>query len=61
MNLCNLQTGEIIRKATKAEARWSARAARYDGGIGSIKVDGVTCYVDGPCPDCDAWECVCEG
>jgi hypothetical protein len=59
MNLCDYLTGEIIREATRTEARLSAHAARYNGGTGVIEVDGRLCWVDGPCPDCDAWDCVC--
>lgn len=60
MNLCNYQTGETIREATEDEARKSARVARRDGGAGAIEVGGVLCFVDGPCPDCDRWDCVCD-
>lgn len=60
MKLRNLQTDEHIREATIDEARASARAARSDGGHGGIEVDGVICWVDGPCPDCGYWDCVCE-
>ena len=59
MKLCNLQTGENIREATTDEARASARAARSDGGHGAIEVGGVICWVDGPCPDCEHWDCIC--
>lgn len=59
--LRDLKTDKPIREATRTEARLSARAARFDGGYGAIEVDGVSCYVDEPCPDCDAWDCVCKG
>lgn len=59
MKLCDYKTGEVIRDATRTEARLSARAARFDSGAGVIEIEGQLCYVDGPCPDCDAWDCVC--
>ncbi len=43
--LNNLKTGEVIRPATETETAASREAAKHDGGVGAIVVDGVTCYV----------------
>ena len=43
--LNDYKTGACIRVATKAESRASDAAAKTDGGIGVIVVDGLSCYV----------------
>lgn len=45
-NLCDYETGNTIRPATKKEQHASTEAARTDGGAGVIEVDGRSCYVE---------------
>lgn len=43
--LMDYDTNEEIRRATPDEQEASIEAARHDGGVGAIEVDGRTCYV----------------
>ena len=43
--LIDYDTNETIRRATPAEIEASDAAAKIDGGVGAIDVDGRTCYV----------------
>lgn len=43
--LCDYQTGEDIRPATREEHDASVVAAETDGGVGVIEVDGRSVYV----------------
>jgi hypothetical protein len=45
-DLIDYLTGDVVRPATKDEARASERAARCDGGAGVIEVDRKLCYVE---------------
>lgn len=45
-DLCDLNTTERLRPATRDELIASLEAAELDGGAGAIKVDGRTCYVE---------------
>lgn len=47
-DLCDYATGKRLREATDAEYLASLRAARLDGGAGTITVDGNRCYICGP-------------
>tara|TARA_Y100000593_G_scaffold48028_1_gene90805 strand:- start:2403 stop:2984 length:582 start_codon:yes stop_codon:yes gene_type:complete len=58
-DLCNYDTGELIREATFAEIIESRQAATSDGGAGVIKVDGVSCYVEGDA-DPELEICICS-
>lgn len=44
-DLFDYRTGELIRKATKAELKESKEAARFDGGSGVFEIDGRSVYV----------------
>lgn len=44
-NLMKYEDASIIRTATPEELKASEDAAKRDGGVGAITVDGVTCYV----------------
>lgn len=45
--LCDYETGEAIRQATKDEFAKSIDAASRDGGSGVIVIDGRSVYVSG--------------
>lgn len=47
INLCEYETGNIIRTATVDEYKLSVAASKIDGGAGVITIDGVRCYVEG--------------
>jgi hypothetical protein len=44
--LRDYQTGDFVRAATEAEEAASVEAAKHDGGVGVIEVDGRSCYVE---------------
>lgn len=46
-NLHRYDDAAILRPATSEELERSLAAAKLDGGVGAIDVDGVTCYVQG--------------
>jgi hypothetical protein len=50
MTLHNYKTGAVIRTATTEEWAASMEAAKHDGGVGVIHVDGQSVYVDGNPP-----------
>lgn len=45
-DLCDYETGDTIRPATPEEHAESRFAARKDGGVGVVVVDGRRCYVE---------------
>ena len=49
-DLYDYYTGEYMMEATSEECLASLAAAKIDGGVGAIDVEGRTCYVV-PCDD----------